>query len=166
MKRPSQRRFTMLELLTVMTILFILLGMTFGLMPMITKSSKDAKTRASIKKIEIALERFSQAWGYYPQAPSNTLLSKTWFESIVDKNGKAMLNTGDLDWASGPATYTDAYSEAFYYQCPGSMNPEKFDLWSRGKDGLFGGADSSTPAASQKNDADTINCDDLSNWRD
>lgn len=168
------RHFTMLELLTVMTILAVLMGMTFGLYPMITKWSKDAKTTAQLTTIEMALEQFNQEWGYYPPADSATDLDKAWFEDLKSKAGKAYIDFNHLnlgiplreDSSSADQTYVDAYSMEFYYECPGTMNPEKFDLWSTGKDRRHGGkAAYRTAAEAQKNDADTMNCDDLTNWR-
>jgi prepilin-type N-terminal cleavage/methylation domain-containing protein len=167
--KPLRHRFTMLELLTVMTILAILMGMTFGLMPMITKASRDAKTAAHLKIIELALEQYNQDWGYYPQAAGEMELPVSWFESIKNKSGKTLLNSQDLNLGqsqrTGTATYVDGYSEGFYYECPGDMNPQKYDLWSSGKDRVFGGAKGADPAKSQMNDAATLNCDDITNWR-
>jgi prepilin-type N-terminal cleavage/methylation domain-containing protein len=165
----KRRPFTMLELLAVMTILSVLIGITFGVFPMITKWSKDAKTRAHLKIIEVALEQYNKTWGYYPQATAPFELTSSWLDSLVDKSRKRILDTQKLSagvtLTSGKKTYVDAYSEGFYYECPGTMLPEKYDLWSRGKDRFHGGAASATATDAQKNDAATLNCDDLTNWR-
>lgn len=167
----------MIELLAVMTILAILIGMTFGLYPMVTKWSKDKKTIAQLKMLELALEQFNQEHGYYPQTSSPTdpeSLTKTWFENLVDENGKPYLDLNHFSIGqpvrnpSLSETYVDAYAMEYYYQCPGIMNPEKYDLWSTGKDRSHGALDDSMPIdpkKAQMNDPDTINSDDLTNWR-
>lgn len=45
----------------------------------------------------------------------------------------------------------DAYGNPIRYQSPGVHNPEKFDIWSSGKNGEF--------------EPDDMNADDIHNWR-
>jgi hypothetical protein len=35
----------------------------------------------------------------------------------------------------------DAFGNAFWYVCPGTHNPQKYDLWSLGPDGTDGTVD-------------------------
>ena len=62
----------------------------------------------------------------------------------------------------------DAFDNSVYYQCPGEMNPEGYDLWTSGADVDFGdpaSADKAKSSNSQKSDAATTNSNDITNWK-
>ena len=71
----------------------------------------------------------------------------------------------------GPLYIVDPYLQPFFYQNPGAMNAEKFDLWSKGKDGQPGEAgvdDDGDGTVDNPSDAQSINAldsDDISNWK-
>ena len=76
-----------------------------------------------------------------------------------------------VDSTSGdPYYFVDPYGQPFYYQSPGTMNNEKFDLWSKGNDQEHGEAgvnDDSQNATDDAGDARSINAkfsDDINNW--
>ena len=69
-----------------------------------------------------------------------------------------------------PLYIVDPYGQPFYYENPGVMNPEKFDLWSKGRDGEHGEAgvdDDGDGTTDNANDASAYNAlesDDIGNW--
>ena len=73
--------------------------------------------------------------------------------------------------AKGPVYIVDPYLQPYYYQNPGIMNPEKFDLWSKGQDREHGDAgvdddgDGTTDNSSDAPSMSAQNSDDVTNWR-
>ena len=120
--------------------------------------------------------------------PDSMALNEKWWDSIgsapywIDSNGDGEINSSDtpiekdlidnheLGLTEDPVyKYVDVYGNPFYYQGPSSspinanmMNPEKFDLWSIGPDGMHGDS-GSIPSDAQKVDAN--DSDDITNWK-
>ena len=69
-----------------------------------------------------------------------------------------------------PLYIVDPYLQPFYYRTPGIMNPEKFDLWSKGPDGEHGKAgvdddnDSNIDNAGDAQSMMAKESDDIANW--
>ena len=55
----------------------------------------------------------------------------------------------------------DPYDGSFWYQCPGIMNPETYDLWSTGPDAEHGDGGGDDP----KNARTSNDNDDVTNWK-
>ena len=116
--------------------------------------------------------------------PDAIELNEKWWDSLgsvpywIDSDGD-----GDIDSSDTPIEkelidnhelgltedttykYVDVYGNPFYYQSSSSsnmMNPEKFDLWSTGPDGMHGDG-GNTPADAQSVGAN--DSDDITNWK-
>lgn len=63
--------FTIIELLTVMSIIVILIGLLLPSLTMVKRYAKEVRQRAQFHSIDSAMELFSGDWGAYP--PSNAL---------------------------------------------------------------------------------------------
>jgi type II secretory pathway pseudopilin PulG len=61
--------FTIIELLTVMSIIVILIGLLVPSLNMVKRYAKEVKQKAQFHSIDSAMELFSSEWGSYP--PSN-----------------------------------------------------------------------------------------------
>jgi prepilin-type N-terminal cleavage/methylation domain-containing protein len=72
---PSARRrraagFTLVELLTVVTIIVILAGLTIGGLSFFARRQNEAKTKVQLKLLADAIENFKYDYGVYPPLPS------------------------------------------------------------------------------------------------
>ncbi|MCK5801699.1 MAG: type II secretion system protein GspG [Lentisphaeria bacterium] len=148
MTARKRTHFTLIELLAVIVIIAILVALTVGLVSLGMQKASISKTIAKMTAMEMALEEFQQDRGHYPSSASGVRIdgASSPFDTAA---GFQSLQTGRtyLDGYMGGNKYTDGYGEAFYYKCPGTRNPEKFDLWSAGNDGI------------------SLNADDISNWK-
>lgn len=63
LKRPA---FTIIEILTVMSIIVILISLLVPSLTMARRFAKEVKQRAQLRSIEAALEIFHKDWGDYP----------------------------------------------------------------------------------------------------
>lgn len=181
-----KQRFTLLEILIVVSVIFVLAGMTLAVMGPVKRHIRDTKTKAQMKQFELVMEQYYQDWGYYPQQPSSDVITANFFASLVDtEQGTPFFKdeyfeydtTDDSTNAKGDTYYrpVNAHSQPFYYVCPGKVHPEAFDIWCAGYDGLFGGNPIATPTPIDA-DADPESAlavgvraedanDDIANWK-
>lgn len=129
--RAAQRGLTLIEILVVVTIL----GMIAGLVGIgVAGQLADAKIDAGniqIKNIADALDLYKVKFNRYPTTAEG-------LEALTNPpNGKKPIME---------TIPKDPWAQDFIYVCPGSHNPSKFDIQSKGDDGQ----------------ADTD--DDLKNW--
>ncbi len=134
-----------MELLVTIGIIAILAAISFGGMRYASARADEAKTLATMEEFMDALEAFKKDYGYYPVVEDGTGDSKYdvdfnrdgWKlfkneETKPNKRGKAYME----NIPSG--TLNDAYGSAIQYRYPGTRNPAKYDLWSKGVDGKNG----------------------------
>ena len=158
MKTCHCQKFTLIEILAVMSIIVILVGASMAVMPRVKRFTSDKATNTYIMNLQSALQLYFDEWAYYPQASGPTQLKDTWVDGIVTESGRPL-----IDWDHFKTQ--DAYGSVYYYQCPGVMNTELFDIWSAGYDGKFGSAPNDNAASAQRADSATMNADDLTNWK-
>jgi type II secretion system protein G len=154
--------FTLVELLTVMAIIGVIMGLIVGGATMASRKSSEGKTRSLLHQMELALEQYRQDQGYFPQQASPGPLQ--WDESVFkNAQGRLYLDGYPADSDDNDNNeYRDAWGKAFFYQCPGTMNSEAYDLWSKGHDQKHGNHGSS-PSDAQASSAS--NSDDIANWK-
>ncbi|MBP5181517.1 MAG: prepilin-type N-terminal cleavage/methylation domain-containing protein [Lentisphaeria bacterium] len=157
MKKIRKKAFTLVEILAVISIIAVLAGMTVGVSALVMRKSADTKTLAAMKNVEIALERFRAANGYYPpsrggaisifrfeKAPSagshEAALSKLFDEKFRSASTKSITISG-TEWLY----IVDGYGNPLIYRCPGHFSRGKYDLGSMGKDGKFGDGAGESP---------------------
>ncbi len=145
------RRFSLVELLASITIIGLLMAMIIGGSTFARRQGTRAKTMAQLKQMEIALESYRQDHGYYPQQEAAQIQWTNFVHSDTRRPYLEGYTGGD---------YTDAWGRAFWYQCPGTMQPQKYDIWSLGPDGKHGDGGSTAAAALV-----TTDNDDVTNWK-
>jgi general secretion pathway protein G len=150
--RPlSWRAFTLIELLTVITIIGILSGIVIGVGLHASESGKVARAKVELAAISSALEGYKRQYGDYPR----TNISAELLQALVGKlgptritlnpQGRVLLDLAlfNTDVAGDPLTnpalsladpWGHAYSYA--YKIPGSTwTNSSFVLYSIGTDG-------------------------------
>jgi len=156
MKRSSQRgrkrAFTLLELLLVAGILAVLAAFALPALYGRATAAKIDITKAEIGRngpIAKSLEAFRFDVGRYPET-SEGLEALFKAPSGLDDEEEGQWKGPYLEGT--PDELRDAWNHEYEYKCPGDVNEESFDLWSRGPDG--------------KEDGGKESSDDIKNWRD
>ncbi len=165
----NRNPFTLVELLTTITILAVLAGIALGVTKLVFTKAHESKNRAVIKMIEIALEQYKTKYGYYPNSATNAnpfvmdivkldssatggeiLKNNMWqffdenFKNSHTKTGQVYVKLTDGTGKQMTCTYViDAKGNPLIYRCPGLFNTSSFDLGSAGEDGCLG--DGGTP---------------------
>jgi general secretion pathway protein G len=124
--------FTLIELLVVIAVIAVLASIVA---PAVFRNVGDAKTNAATSQIEIfalALDSYRMHNDVYPSSAQG-------LEAL-----RAMPVQGELprNWL-GPylrrAVPPDPWKRPYVYVSPGQANPDSYDLYSLGRDGLPGG---------------------------
>src|SRR3989339_1938443 len=122
------------------TILIISLCSLLAL-PVLAKT-RSGSAVADVKMLSQACKAFQIVYGVYPP-------EKTWMSELrPDIN--AVINTNGLHFIEGGTKAIDPWDNPFVYKYPGKHNPDSFDLFSLGCDGI---------TKTDGNDPD-----DISNW--
>ena len=148
--------FPLIELLVVIGVIAVLAGIAIGVTQVATQKASEAKARAQIEALEIALDRYRDDFGYYPQS-GGAEIDIT--EEFVMGSGSAprhhglqdsdatgetdyFLNVDSLRFAGGNCL--DPFGMPYKYRYPGTENPGSYDLWSYGADNDPAGGDNIT----------------------
>lgn len=148
------RGFTLVELLTVITIIVILAGLTMGGFSFIIRKQADEKARIQISLLEKALEDYKIDNSVYPPSTDGTTgLYEALYENGLGANPIGKIHLAELDpdhdrqgWilkTGGVITIIDPFGEEYIYRRGDDLdakNPD-FDLASKGKDGVIDTAD-------------------------
>jgi len=164
----NYKGFTLIELLTVITIIIILLGIGVPAYNSWRQRAKIAKARATIAKIEMALEMYKTDAGQYPPKgedlnnPADPVL-KQYLSSYMNFK-KENMGTADKIYNSAGKVLLDPWG--YYYTVlvesvyapplDFAHNRSSCYIYSRGPDGK---RDDCVPDASNPNDVDNDNID-------
>lgn len=131
--------FTLVELLLVVTIILILAGMVIPRMAGRTEQARRAAAKVDIEtNIAMALDLYELDNGKYPTTEQG-------LQALVAKPASAPVPS---NW-SGPYLKkkkipVDPWNRSYFFVSPGAHNPEDYDLYSYGSDGVEGGGDDIT----------------------
>jgi general secretion pathway protein G len=123
---PSQRGFTLVELLLVLVILGILAAIVI---PKFSGRTEQAKEQATVTQISIfktALNSFEVDNGYYPKG-------KNGLQDLIVKPRDAQNWRGP--YLEADRIPLDPWGNEYIYECPGRHNPTSYDLSSSGPPG-------------------------------
>ena len=163
------RHFTLIELLTVIAIIAILAGITFGGITYASNKAQHDKTVSIMLQFEDALEAYKKDYGVYPISTKDSTTGKhpavevDFSDSMWAKFKNNKRNRPYMEGADGDLL--DAYGKPFLYQYPidvdeGDKNTSKFALWSRGDDGYHGKTNGNGPEKAGEKGSD-----DICNWK-
>lgn len=132
--RSRREGFTLVEMLLVLVILATLAAVVVPKFAGRSQQAKETATRSQLASFEIALDAFEVDNGYYPAGADG-------LQELVESSGDSE------DW-KGPylkkGIPEDPWGQAYFYQYPGTQNPNGYDLYSAGPDGREGGDDDIT----------------------
>jgi len=121
--RLRRHSFSMIEIVTVMAIIFIMVAMIVGVAGGVSRSRSEATTKAKMEKMMLALQEHLQDRGYFPiQAAGNASFA----EFTHTQTGRPYLE----GYAPG-TVYNDAWNRPFKYEY--QAGDPTYKLWSQGK---------------------------------
>lgn len=126
--RHSQRGFTLVEMLVVITIIALIMGLVG---PRVLNYLTDSKIKAAkiqIESLGSALDLYYLDVGRYPTTPEG-------LDALVQRTGNTPLWNGP--YLKGGAVPKDPWGQPYVYRSPGQRAP--YDLISFGSDGQEGG---------------------------
>ncbi len=126
--------FTLIELLLVLVILGILAAIVVPKFAGRAQQAKIAAAKQEISTLEGALNLYETDNGNFPTAEQGLMALRVAPGSASGWHGPYL--THDV--------VNDPWEHAYIYRCPGSHNPDSFDILSMGPDGQEGTADDIT----------------------
>jgi general secretion pathway protein G len=125
--RTSRRGFTLMEMLIVLSIIALLMGMVIFNIGDFGETAKTEKVRADLLAFKEMLAGYQLESGVLPTTEQGikALWSKPTVEP-VPTHWRAMLEQETLD----------PWNHPYQFRNPGKRNPDKYDIFSMGPDGL------------------------------
>ena len=123
--------FTLLEIMLVVCIIGLLIGLGVKMMGSKLEEARIVRARGNIEQFKTGLLMFSSASGSFPTTEQGLKALLTKPEGV--RNWRQQLDN--------PNDLIDPWSKEFQYVRPGTHNPNLFDIFSCGPDGLPNTAD-------------------------
>ena len=101
--RKNKSAFTLIELLTVITILAILMGLSMAIISFAQGKAAEDKTRGAMSAIKAGLERYKVRNGEYPEPMENSGSGTSGAITLY----QALLDDGDDEIFGGPNNPSD-----------------------------------------------------------
>ena len=124
--RISQRGFTLMEMLIVLTIIALLMGMVIFQVADYGAGAKTEKVKADLLAFKEMLAAYELDNGALPTTEQG--LKALWVKPTtepVPPRWRALLDQETLD----------PWGHSYVYRNPGKHNPDKYDVFSMGEDG-------------------------------
>jgi general secretion pathway protein G len=130
--KRKQTAFTLIEIMLVISIIVILLGVAISRLGNTTGFAKGVAVRSDIQTISTQLKLYESMNGFYP---------------TTDQGLQALVSQPDSD--PRPTRWyqlfkqlpKDPWGQPYVYRCPGTKNPDSYDLFSAGPDRIPDTAD-------------------------
>lgn len=128
---PSRRRrtgFTLMEVMLVLVILVILASFSVGMFSSYQGMATERAAKSQIGMFKTPLEMYYQIMNEYPTTNQglNALVSPPSDASFPEKWKEPLMES----------IPQDPWGNPYQYESPGVQNPNKYDIWSFGPDGL------------------------------
>ena len=151
-RRRASRRlgaFTLVEVMVTVVVIGVIAGIVLAAAGGVQKKAARDQTKAEIKTMAMALERYRNTFGTYPPGTNSTTVLLTNLTNFMSFRTNQISGTRVLD----------PYGRAYFYSSPGTNGGvsmldagDKFDLWSAGPDGISAHTNATTR-------------DDLTSWQ-
>jgi len=150
--------FTMVELLTVITIIMILAALVLGAAAFVSRKADEGRCQARMQTLKSALEEYKLDYGKYPQGTESAtlhILRDNLFNLPLTSgrpDGQRKPYLSDTNFLNSSLQFVDPWGNFFRYQTGGSAhNRSTYDLWSFGPNGVDDSLNLTTS-------------DDINNW--
>jgi general secretion pathway protein G len=131
MKRRSYRRgFTLIEVMLVLVILVVLASMAVMAYGPIQKRANINAAKTQIGLLRTPLQAYQMSIGNYPTTAQGL--------DALRIAPADLPNPAKWDQVLDTPVPADPWGNRYQYACPGTRNPDSFDLWSFGPDGVNG----------------------------
>lgn len=160
-------KFTMVELLVVISIIVILAAMTLAASGYMMNRAAESRTLAQITTLEMACQQFKTHNGYLPTGDNEVDLAE--LKTMVKPNGDLLYQPENVEKGADDAnTFAlDGWDEPLFWDSPvpdvaSETGPNKgfVRIWSKGKDNCHGNGGSI-----QKDAFTHDENDDVTNWK-
>jgi general secretion pathway protein G len=131
-RNPVRRAFTLIELLLVLVIITLLAAVVVPKLVGRTEDAKIKTTQASIGSLKSALRIFESDNGRFPTTEEG-------LQALARNPGN--LPSWKHPYVEDNNVEGDAWGNKWIYRCPGTRDPDGFDLSSAGPDGREGTED-------------------------
>ncbi len=122
--------FTLIEVLLVLVILVILGSMAVGVFSGTREKAEANAAKVNVDLMKSNIERYKFDCRKYPESLEDLVQQPSHLEK-PERWGGPYLERLPLD----------PWDQEFQYKSPGERNPNSFDVWSRGPDGVDGNDD-------------------------
>jgi general secretion pathway protein G len=125
--RTARRGFTLMEMLIVLSIIALLMGMVIFQVTTMSAGSEETKARADLLAFKEMLASYQLDNGTLPTTDQG--LKALWEKPTVEPippRWHALLEEETLD----------PWGRPYQYRYPGKHNPDSYDVFSMGRDGL------------------------------
>jgi general secretion pathway protein G len=137
---PARAAFTLLELLSVITIIALLAGLVIGVGRRAAESGKVARARAELAVLGAALESYKRTHGDYPRTEDEAQLLRALLgrrgpvaEKAID--GRALIETARFTIAGDVLLDPWGQSYVYFYKTTAPWSNSSYVLYSAGPDG-------------------------------
>jgi general secretion pathway protein G len=133
MKELRRSDYTFIEIMVVVIIIAILAAIVMPKFAGRTEDARISATQSQLSIFQTALSAYNLDTGVYPSTSQG-------IKAMLHKPTTAPV---PVNW-KGPYLSTkkipsDPWKHEYNYKCPGTHNPESYDLWSNGPSGESGG---------------------------
>lgn len=151
----SKRAFSLVEVMVTVLVIGIVAGIVLAAAGGVQKKAARDQTKAEIRSLGVALERYKATHGAYPSAPSIT----NFYGQLTNV---LSWRTNQIRGTGTNLTLLDPYGYPYRYRSPAvsstTMLSDSFEIWSAGPNGR---SDYDTGATN----AGTNSLDDLTSWQ-
>ena len=133
LSNPRQRAFTLLEIMLVVAIIALLLSTGFFIFGNKLAIGQDAKIRADIQSFNASLQTYRMNADDQLPTTEQGLQALVTMPQTDPKPSRWYMMMDHLP--------KDPWGHDYVYVCPGKHNPNGYDLYSKGKDGIAETAD-------------------------
>jgi len=125
--------FTLIEIMLVLFILMTIAGVGIVAVIQIQGNAMKRIAKINVEDISKNLDLYASMVGSYPSSEDGLKALRECPASLSDPSKWVQVAKKDIP--------LDPWGNPYQYQCPGTRNPDSFDLWSFGPDKMTGTED-------------------------
>jgi general secretion pathway protein G len=129
----SRDAFTLIELVVVIIVIGVLAGLVAPRLLQNVGKAKTGAARAQVEMLGLALDNYRLDNNYYPTTDQG-------LQALVSEPDIAPIpRNWDGPYLKKREVPLDPWGKPYVYRSPGEVNPDSYDLFTLGRDGVEGG---------------------------